>query len=348
MQAAMCYLAVSSASRAVHALSRSHEVVLSYVVAELLGLPRDPVLLKLLANCAERDQRWDLAADIWRQHPKGNEVHIPLLASRATDKAAAQAWSPWTQQQHQEMLQQAQAVGNRAGIVLQAVCVGDRAQAAQVGVDGLHALFGDPAGWKISEARELLDPLEALPLQDMSVKDIAGILSCAAYVGLVEAATLGYHELMFPLAQTLRNIIQHQNLPFPVTVPEITMLEASSVSHRDPSAGIRHFTQLVQDPTTPHHIRQACEQQIQAIQQRLPLDEWSAQDGPGLGKMCGGHLPTCYKRHAKASVLTNSLIKGPAFELEDHKSHISVSDALAWTRVNAFSPLNTGFKIHPV
>jgi len=348
VQAAMVFLAVSNASRAVHALSRAHEVVLAYVVAELLGLPRDPIVLKLLANCAERDNRWDLAADIWRLHPTGADVHIPLLAARATDKVAAQAWSPWNPQQHQEMLQQAQASGNRAAIVLHAVCLGDRAQAAQVGVDGLFALFGNPGGWKICEARELLDPLEALPLQDMSVKDIAGILSCASYVGLVEASYLGYHDLMFPLAQTLRNIITHQNLPFPVSLTEITFLEATSVSHRDPAAALRQLTGLLQDPSCPLHLRQACEQQIAALQQRSPADEWAPQDGPGLGKMCGGHLPTCYKRHAKASVLTNMLIKGPAFELEDHKSHISVSDALAWTRVNAFSPLNTGFKIHPV
>lgn len=348
VQACMCFLAVSSGSRAVHALSRSHEVVLAYVVADLLGLSRDPIVLKLLANCAERDQRWDVAADIWRLHPKGPELHIPLLAARAQDKVAAQAWTSYTQQQHQDMHQQSQASGNRAGIVLHSVCLGDRAQAAQVGVDGLYALFGNPGGWRVNEARDLLDPLEALPLQDMSVKDIAGILSCAAYVGLVEAAQLGYHELMFPLAQTLRNIIQHQNLAFPVASQEITFYEAASVSHRDSGAALRQFSSLLQDPNTPPHLRPACEQQIAAIQQRTPGDDWLPQDGPGLGKMAGNHLPTCYKRHAKTSVLTNQLIKGAAFPLEDQKSHISVSDALAWTRVNAFSPLNTGFKIYPV
>merc|ERR1719506_904064 len=349
MQAALCFLAVSCSSRAVHALSKSHEVVLAYVVGDLLHLPRDPILLKLLANCAERDNRWDLAADIWRQHTKGQQVHIPLLAARAVDKAAAQAWCPWTQEQHQDMLRQAQAAGNCAGTVLHAVCLGDRNQAAQVGVEGLFTLFRNPAGWKVSEAREILDPLEALPLQDMSVKDIAGILSCAAYVGLVEAASQGYHELMFPLAQTLRNIITHQNLPFPISLQEITCLEASAISHRDPATALQKFTSVMQDPNAPPHIRQACEHQSSALQQRRSLveDDWQG-GGPGFGKMCGGNLPTCYKRHAKKSVLTNELIKGSFFELEDHKSHISLPDALAWTRVNAFSPLNTGFKINRV
>jgi len=353
VQAAMCHLAVSNTSRALSILSRAHEVVLNYVVAELLGQPKDPIVLKLLAHCAERDNRWDLAAAIWRQHPRA-EVHLPLLAARAPDKDAAAAWSAWTAQQHQERLQQALAEGNHAVAVLSSVCLSERAQAAQVGVMGLHALFAREGGWSVAEARAILDPLESLPLQDMTVKDIAGVLSCAAYVGLVEAAFLGYHELMFPLAQTLRNIITHQHLDFPVTVHEITLLEATSTSHRMPHHALQLLTApvsgLLNMPDLPAHLRPVCEQHVAAIQTWIGQEalHWNPQDGPGIEKLSGGHLPTCYKRYAKTSVLTNQLIRGPAFELEDRKLHISFADALAWTRVNAFSPLNTGCKIYPV
>lgn len=353
VQAAMCHLAVSNQSRALSGLSRAHEVVLAYVVAELLGQPKDPIVLKLLAHCAEKDNRWDLAASILRQHPRA-EVHLPLLAARAPDKVAAQAWSAWTAQEHQDHLAKALAEGNHAVAVLSSVCLSDRAQAAQVGVQGLHALFSRPCGWSIAEARAILDPLESLPLQDMSVKDIAGVLSCAAYVGLVEASFLGYHELMFPLAQTLRNIITHQHLDFPVSVPEITLLEATSTSHRMPHHALQLLTApvsgLLNMPDLPPHLRPVCEQHVASIQAWIGQEslQWNAQDGPGIEKLSGGHLPSCYKRYAKTSVLTNQLIKGPAFELEDRKLHISFADALAWTRVNAFSPLNTGCKIYPV
>mmetsp|Transcript_83429 Transcript_83429/g.131776 ORF Transcript_83429/g.131776 Transcript_83429/m.131776 type:complete len:1252 (+) Transcript_83429:88-3843(+) len=351
VQAALCYLAISAGSRAVHALSRAHEVVLAYVVAELLSLPKEPIVLKLLANCAEKDNRWDLAADVWRQHPRGLEIHIPLLAARATDKVAAQSWSPWTQQQHQEMLDQCRASGNRAGMVLHEVCLNQRQQAAQDGVESLHELFRNPGGWQLAQAREILDALEALPLQDMPVKDIAGVLSCAAYVALVEASSLGYHELMFPLAQTLRNIISHQFLSFPASVGEISLIEATTAAHWKPEKALEILNTAVVDPNTPANIRAACEQQMASIRERSSFVlSWDSQDfdKPGLTKLAGGHLPSCYRRYAKTSVLTNELIRGPAFTLEDMKSHISVTDALAWARVNAFSPLNTGCKIQPV
>jgi hypothetical protein len=350
LQAAMCYLAISAGTRAVHSLSSAHEVVLAYVVADALGLPHEPIVLKLLANCAEKDQRWDLAADVWRRHPKGLDMHIPLLASRAPDKAAAQAWSPWTPQQHQDALQECQTTGNRAGVVLHEVCLGHRAQAAQDGIEALHALFSTPGGWEAAQARQILDALEALPLQDMTVKDIAGVLSCAAYVGLVEAQALGYHELMFPLGQTLKNIITHQNLQFPVSIHEISLMEATTVSHWNPQHATTLLSSILSDPSAPSHIRQASEHHLEALKHRVPGDDWHSQDfdTPGFSKMAGGHLPSCYKRFAKTSVLTNQLIKGPAFELEDKKSHISVTDAVAWTRVNAFSPLNTGCKIYAI
>lgn len=198
------------------------------------------------------------------------------------------------------------------------------------------AVFG--VAWHPMQARRLLDPLESLPIQDLGVKEIASTLACASFVGLVEASQLGYHELMFPLAQTLRNIITHQNLNFPVSLFEITMLEATCTSHRAPAAAHSQLTSLLGNPDLPSHLRLACERQAAALERRSPADEWAANDGPGLLKLAGSHLPSCYKKYAKTSVLTNQLIRGPAFELEDKRNFVSLADALAWVRVNAFSP----------
>jgi len=336
----MVFLAVSDTPQAVNALSRASEVVLAYVVAEILGQPKDPLVLKLLASCAERDGRWGVAADLWRNHPQGQTVHLPLLAARSPDKELAQTWTPWTPEHFKAQLAEAQG----AQAVLAAVCAGEHERAAQLGIESLHALFAS-GQWHVAQARELLDPLEALPLQDMKVKEIAGILSCASYVGLVEASSLAYHDLMFPLAQTLRNIVTHQNLQFPVSMAEVTLLEATCTAPRNPTHALQQLSNLLATPDLAPHLRQACEQQMAAIQQLPATDEPGAT---GLAKLAGGHLPTCYKRYAKTSVLTNQLIRGPAFELEDRNSYIALADALAWARVNTFSPLNTGCKIYPV
>lgn len=340
LQAAMVFLAVSDTQRAVNTLSRAHEAVMAYVVASLLGQPQDPIVLRLMALCAERDGRWDVAAEVWQNHPQGQALHLPLLAARAPDKQAAKAWCPWTPEQYKAQLAEAQG----ATAVVAAVCAGEHDRAAQLGIESLHALFGTP-GWTVEQARSFLDPLEALPLQDMKVKDIAGILACAAYVGLVEANALAYHELMFPLAQTLRNIVTHQSLPFPVSMAEVAIMEAGCTSWRNRDYSLRQLSGLLQAPDLPAHSRQACEQLIAEIQRRPANAEPPAE---GLAKIAGGQLPTCYKRYSKTSVLTNQLIRGPAFELEDHQSYIALVDALAWARVNRFSPLNTGCKVMPV
>lgn len=340
VQAAMVFLAVSDTPKAVHALSRAQEVVLAYVVANLLGQVVDPSLLMLLALCAERDNRWDVAAEILQSHPRGQDYHLPLLAARAPDKRAAQAWCPWTAEHYRAQLPE--LLGSAA--VLAAVCAGEHQRAAQLGVEGLHALLATH-GWGVEQAREFLDPLESLPLQDMQVKEIAAILACSAYVGLAEAEVLGYHELMFPLAQTLRNIVSHQNLPFPVSMAEVTLMEARSTSWQNPQHASRTLSALLQAPELPDHLRQACQQLLGEIRDRPAGAQPAVQ---GLAKIAGGQLPSCYKRFAKTSVLTNQLIRGPAFGLEDHQSWISLVDALAWGRVNRFSPLNTGCKIYPL
>jgi len=351
VQAAMCFLAVSRSSRAVHTLSRSHEVVLAFAVSELLGQPKDPIVLKLLAQCAERDDRWDLAAELWLQHPLGVSLHLPLLAACCPSEAARTALAPHTQgnfQEHQERLKAALASGDHAAAVLSAVCAGDYAQAAHVGITALHALFSRSGGWTLAEARRLLAPLESLDFQNLAVREIAEVLACAAYVGLVEASTMGYADLIFPLAQTLRNIITHQSLAFPVTTGEICLLEATATMHRLPSHASQVLADLLNSQDFPAHLRPACEFQLTSLRSRPPVAEWDHQDGPGFWGVAGSRLPLCYKRYAKMSVLTNELIKGPAFELEDPKLYISYTDALGWARVNAFSPLNTGCKIYPI
>lgn len=345
LQASMCYLAVSQPSRAVSMLSRSHEIVLAFVVAELLGEPHSPILLKLLSQCAERDGRLEVAAEILQKHPLGPTMHLPLLARRANSK---QIWPLLTEEEYKQNITTALASGDKAAAVLAAVCARQDEYAVRLGVEALCELFGFAGGWSVAEARMLLDPLESVPLQDLGVKEIASTLACAAYVGLVEASALGYHELMFPLAQTLRNIITHQNLNFPASVQEISLLEASGVAHRSSAKAISQLNGLLNDPNLPEHLRAACEQQLLSISQRAPSDEWPLGEGPGFAKMAGGQLPASYKRHAKVSVLTNQLIKGTSFELEDRKMHVALSDAMSWARVNAFSPLNTGCKVYPL
>jgi len=255
--AAMCHLAVSKSTRALSLLSRSHEVVLAYVLADLLDLPKDPLLLKFLAMSAEHDLLLDVAAEYLLQHPQGPTMHIPLLAARHSYPESLRNYVQLTRPEHQERAAQFLAEGHTAEAVLAYACARQDDQAVKVSTEALLQLFQSPEGWTLAEARRLLDPLESLNIQDLGVKEIASTLACASFVGLVEASMLGYHELMFPLAQTLRNIITHQNLNFPVSLFEITLLEASSTAHWAPSHAHSRLTSLLGNPDLPSHIRLA-------------------------------------------------------------------------------------------
>jgi len=274
-------------------------------------------------------------------------VHLPLLAARCPDQAVAQTLSAWTQEQHQSAYAAALQSGDSAAGILSAVCSGQYTEAAELGVKALYALF-ERGGWPIDDAKVLMEPLECLPLDTMTVKDISNVLALAAYIGLVEASSLGYHELTFPMAQTLRNIVQHQSLPFPVTMAEVTYLEASSTWRHSPAYAAQQFSGLLASPDLPPHLKPLCEQHIAAIQAQGTNEKPEPQLGVGLSRIAGGYMPSCYKKFAKSSVLNNQLIRGPSFELENQQLYVSLPEALAWVRVNAFSPLNTGGKIYPV
>merc|ERR1712003_83837 len=129
---------------------------------------------------------------------------------------------------------------------------------------------------------------------------------------------------------------------------EVNFVEATSTWQHTPTQSLQTLTGLLSAPDLPQHLRPSVEQHIAAIKALPPDQKPQTTPGFGLARIAGGYMPTCYKRFAKTSVLNNQLIKGPAFELENQQLYVSLPEALAWVRVNAFSPLNTGGKIYPV
>jgi len=108
----------------------------------------------------------------------------------------------------------------------------------------------------------------------------------------------------------------------------------------------RSLSRILSTPDLPAQVQHESEQLLLALQSQITAD--SPVEGTCRIRLAGGNLPACYKRLSKTSVLTNQLIRGPAFELEDQRSFVALGDALAWARVNIFSPLNTGCKIQPI
>eukprot|EP00746_Dinoflagellata_sp_MGD_P032912 gnl/MRDRNA2_/MRDRNA2_178406_c0_seq1.p1 gnl/MRDRNA2_/MRDRNA2_178406_c0~~gnl/MRDRNA2_/MRDRNA2_178406_c0_seq1.p1 ORF type:complete len:538 (+),score=120.03 gnl/MRDRNA2_/MRDRNA2_178406_c0_seq1:32-1615(+) len=363
VEAAMSFLAVSEIERAVSTLVRAQEVVLAYLVESLTladtNAQRNQVGVTLLAKSCERYKLWDVAAEVWQSHPDAmtnGGVRLALLAARCTDAEALGQWAPLIAQCRADLaaaLQDGHPLRGHGLVISQ----GDPEAAVEHAVARLHAIFASEDGWEIAEARRILEPVESVPLEQLQVKSIANLLACAAYVGFVEAAFLGYHDMIFPLAQTVRNIVTHQSLPFPISMDEVTLCElAFSQVHTNPAQAVDGLSALSLSPGILPHLQPVAVDQHRAAQQHSTVDiaagTRNAAAAVGLRDpftsdlvLSGGNLPAGGKK--ETSVLTSCAIIGPCFLLEDGKTFISLREALTWARVNAWSPLNTGHKTEP-
>ncbi|CAK8990164.1 unnamed protein product [Durusdinium trenchii] len=132
---------------------------------------QDPLLLKFLSMSAEHDMRLEVAAEYLLQHPQGPTMQIPLLAARHGYPEVLQAYVAMTRSDQQERASQFLADGDIPQAVLALACARQDDQAVQVATDALTTLFQRPGGWTLAEARQLLEPLESLPIQDLGVKE---------------------------------------------------------------------------------------------------------------------------------------------------------------------------------
>ncbi|KAK7080427.1 WD repeat-containing protein 17 [Halocaridina rubra] len=65
----------------------------------------------------------------------------------------------------------------------------------------------------------------------------------------------------------------------------------------------------------------------------------------GVTRVSGSHLP----RHSDSQVccITNQIIKGSSYFLENGESVMGLNDALMWAKVHPYSPLGTGHRLSP-
>ena len=341
VSSAASFLAVSNVQAAVDQLIIGHEHVLAYVVESLCAASINSNSLKALANSAERYQLFDLAADIWKMSPE-NVVQSGLLAARLQALG-----HPLPQNLHMEG--RGYVLSSQASEIVQRVCSGEYEKAAVHAIDGLVAMFQSPDGWRVSDARELIEPLYSIRLDNVNVTVIAKVLACAAYVGFFDAMHFDLRDVVLPLAQTYKNIVTSQNLDLPMSIDELFLLEAIYRVNVDPQGAFASLDALAVQNQLPHHLMEVCKAHMQRVEKVIAkkaaqrVGQQKAPQRKGRTVLTGSNLPAgSAKSISRPSVLTNTQIRGPAFLLEDGRQYISLSEAVSWGMVNKFSPLNTG------
>ncbi|CAD7928702.1 unnamed protein product [Amoebophrya sp. A120] len=250
-----------------------------------------------------------------------------------------------------------------------ALQLGEFEWAAQTALDTMIIEIASRETGDLAKVRSLLAVLECCNLTQLSVQVVVSLLACAAYSGFVVALTSGYVEVLHAFAQTIQNIVVHRQLAFPVSAAELFALDA--VMHakcfpRDVKTmeklGIvqgaeipTSLMKLVQDhlawvssaaANNPTAVSPALGNKANAhwLLDMIEDKVWNGLGGPSM-MLAGSLLPS--EREAPVSVLSNEVIRGPSFLLEDGQSCVALKEALLWGRVNTCSPLNTGYPVEP-
>ncbi|ROT79673.1 putative WD repeat-containing protein 17 isoform X2, partial [Penaeus vannamei] len=143
----------------------------------------------------------------------------------------------------------------------------------------------------------------------------AGLLAISAYLGAIRAAGLEYGSIVLYL-----------------------LSHASYLLEKHRPTGYAFLAE---------HIESA----------RIKMEEgdtdWDLNVGENLelwsdfktSRVSGSHLP----RHSDAQTccITNTIIKGPSYFLENGESVMGLNDALMWAKVHPFSPLGSGCRLNP-
>jgi len=335
LRASLMYFAVSDVQSGMNALDKGCETVLIFVVASCLQIQAPMWVVERLAYTLEassinseecyarayKNHFLEAAEEMWRHHsrPQKKELFQRRFWHDSLDTSTAV-----------RAVDAAEQTGDSVSLVFHLTLL-DPCRAIDVARSNLHILFMNPNGFDVTEARLYLEPFESVSLETLPVKAIAEILTCAAFIGFIDAMQKGYVDIVMPLAQTFRNLVQHQNLPFPVTLESITAVE-QEFYRRTVIADSQGLEGMAKDTEV------CC------------FDHWLFKNNPLLGLergkliLTGSNLPT-ESSHPKESVLTSFLIKGDAVALDEGLNYISVEEYENWRRVNIFSPMNTGQKI---
>eukprot|EP00397_Hematodinium_sp_SG-2012_P003108 GEMP01003116.1.p1 GENE.GEMP01003116.1~~GEMP01003116.1.p1 ORF type:complete len:1245 (+),score=190.74 GEMP01003116.1:263-3997(+) len=348
VRAVLTRLAMSDIEGAMQALDKGCEAVLMYVVAVCLKRPIPTWCIERLAYTLESvatlysesgqfGNFFAAAYEMWNQHPRKEK--LDLFVQR-TQKEIFKV------EQVKELAVQAEHNGDQVQLVRHLALI-DPARAAELACSHLRRIFQNPDGFDLTESRLYLEPFEAVVVETLPIKSIAEILTCAAYVGFLDAMKLGYVDIVMPLAQTFRNLVEHQQLDFPVSRDEVTALEqeyyrlTAFVDVNGNGNGISTHSDNAQRHNNGSNSIKS--------QPRTSSTHWFFKQMSKIGfarrtlVLTGANLP--YRTSGtKASVLSSTRIIGNPVPLAGGEHFISREEHEYWSRVNIFSPMNTGRK----
>lgn len=165
------------------------------------------------------------------------------------------------------------------------------------------------------------------------------------FIGAQHAMWRGYsHYVVRYLLNSTKSLLRTGKIDFPVSFDLMNYQEAYYCSFFDQTDTLNAIENV--------KLGSSDEFQAKAEELSKTIEAFGEPDKSAALKksivMTASKLPSGGARqHSVVSVFTSRYIQGPYFLLSDGHTKISVQDAIMWTNVNPFCPLQTGEKINP-
>ncbi|XP_042232869.1 WD repeat-containing protein 17-like isoform X2 [Homarus americanus] len=337
--AACALLAVDDIKGALSMLLRGHELEIAVAVGRLLGSHSDAssylcetdsaqirgvveTALRYLTYRAVRLSLWELAIDLTKTLPEGTDrliLQTEVLLSftgRADERESLYAYAGFPSSAECSQ----KAVGPVLDQVLYLLLSAQPHKGLTMGLEFLQEqIIGENLDQ--SSVWYVLRLVQAVPLTQTDGKWVirgdqrGGLLALSAYLGAVRAAVLNYTSV----------------------VPHL-LSHASYILEKHRPTGY--------DFLGDQHIPKAKARWEEGVH------DWGVSQEPpvlwadvGVTCVIGSHLP----RHSDSQIccITNHMIKGPSYFLENGESVMGQNDALMWSKVHPYSPLGSGYRLNP-
>ena len=330
--AASTHLALKDFKSAYNKFLRSHELTYALAISELFGL-NDQELKVYLARKCEKKGLWSVAFKLIGSNDRAKE----LIAARLPDTGRYELFGLKSVEEFASLAQRAAADGNSKEAVRLFIVCRNFQRAGELAVQMFKELCSSD---DLSEMLEVVQYFAYANLENVSLKTKAELLAIGSLVGGMESYWKGY-SVTYMLFATFANLVRMQHLELPVSQNAQIIVHSVLESLRSTDSA-KEILASAQGLTAGER------ESVENLMGQFGKVHLSAGKETVRNRMrlVGGNLPANNaNKKTPVSIFTRKPIQGSVFPIGTHA--LGLDEALMWTKVNPFSPLNDGSLINP-
>lgn len=332
VMAAATHLSLRDYKSAYNKFMRSHELAYALAISELFEV-QDPELKVYLARKCEKKGLWSTAMAFLGDNVEYKE----LIAAKMPDTGRYEQFGLKSVNEYENLALSALNSQNYKEAVRLFIVSRNSQRAAELTIQRFKQLSTTD---DMSEIFDLIKYFNFSNLENLNIKLKAELLAIGNLVGGMESFWKGY-TVTYMLLATFSNLVRMQNLDLPVG-PNFQIIVHSILESLRSSEVGKETLVTIQNPSAAE--RESAEH-LTAQFNKLHLNAGKEAIRNRM-RLIGGNLPANNaNKKIPVSIFTRKPIQGSVFNIGTYA--LGLDEALMWTKVNPFSPLNDGSLINP-